>query len=152
MLTSLSEIWFFVFNKDKTPKPRAPLAYASSNSHLSSKAMTCERCRWGKESAVDAVQAHAAAWAAANHSDSSGSGNHFHELSSGGTASQPGVLSSLSKNGFGYAKGTPSEQATTCPTAGGYEGSQSSMPDRQLYHIDVYTPDPEFGVAPGGRA
>ncbi len=76
-----------------------------------------------KESAADAVQAHAAAWAAANHSDTSSSGNHFHELSSGGTASQPGVLSSLSKNVFGYAKGAPSEQATTCPTAGGYEGT-----------------------------
>ncbi len=105
-----------------------------------------------KESAADAVQAHAAAWAAAIHSDTSSSGNHFHELSSGGTASQPGVLSSLSKNVFGYAKGAPSEQATTCPTAGGYEGSQSSLPERQLYHIDLYTPDPEIGVAPGGRA
>ena len=31
----------------------------------------------GKESAADAVQAHAAAWAAANHSDTSSSGNHF---------------------------------------------------------------------------
>ncbi len=92
-----------------------------------------------KESAADAVQAHAAAWAAANHSDSSGSGNHFHELSSGGTASQPGVLSSLYKDVFGYAKGAPSEQSTTCPTAGGHEGSQSSMPERQLYHIDLYT-------------
>ena len=105
-----------------------------------------------EESAADAVQAHAAAWAAANHSDSSGEGNHIHELSSGGTASQPGVLSSLSKNVFGYAKGAPSEQATTCPTAGGYEGSQSSLPERQLYHIDLYTPEPEFGVTPGGRA
>ena len=26
------------------------------------------------------------------------------------------------------------------------------MPERQLYHIDLYTPDPEFGVTPGGRA
>ena len=101
--------------------------------------MECERCRGKKESAADAVQAHAAAWAAANNSDTSSSGNHFHELSYGGTASQPGVLSSLSKNAFGYAKATPSEQATTCPTAGGYEGSQSSMPERQLYHIDLYT-------------
>ncbi len=57
-----------------------------------------------EESAADAVQAHAAAWAAANHSDTSSSGNHFHELSSGGTASQPGVLSSLPKKAFGYAK------------------------------------------------
>jgi hypothetical protein len=105
-----------------------------------------------KESAAGAVQAHAAAWAAANHSDTSSSGNQFHELSSGGKASQPGVLTSLSRNVFRYARATPSEQATTCPTAGGYEGSQSSMPERQLFHIDLCNHDPELGVAPGGRA
>ncbi len=96
-----------------------------------------------KESAAEAAQAHARDWAA-NKSDTSSSGNvFFHEISSGGAgASQPGVMSSLSKNVFGYAKATPSEP-TTAPTAGGYEGSHSSLPERHLYHMELYTPDPE---------
>jgi hypothetical protein len=105
-----------------------------------------------KESAAEAAQALARDWAASK-SDTSSSGNvFFHEISSGGTgASQPGVRSSLS-NVFGYAKATPSEP-TTAPTAGGYEGSQSSPPSRHLYHMDLYTPVPEgFGILPDGRA
>ncbi len=101
-----------------------------------------------KDNATIAIQAKAAAWAAAHPSDSSGSGHNFHELSSGGTSSQPGILNSLSKNVFGYTKGAHSEQATTCPTAGGCEGSQTSNPERELFHIDLYTPAPEFGVTP----
>ncbi len=53
---------------------------------------------------------------------------------------------------FGYAKATPSEP-TTAPTAGGYEGSQSFLASRHLYHMDLYNLDPEgFGVLPDGRA
>ncbi len=106
-----------------------------------------------KESAAEAAQALARDWAA-NKSETSSSGNAlYYDISSGGTgASQPGVLSSLSKNVFGYAKATPSEP-TTAPTAGGYEGSQSSLPSRHLYHMDLYTPDPEgLGVVLGGPA
>ncbi len=103
-----------------------------------------------KENAATAAQAHAAAWSAAHQSDSSGEGNHFHELSSSGAGSQPGGV----RNTFGYTKGAHSEQATTCPTAGGYEGSQASFRERELFHIDLtnYNTNPELGVTPDGRA
>ena len=94
---------------------------------------------------------------AINNGSSSGDGNHFHELSYSGANSQPGIFTSLSRNVFGYSKATPSEQQTSCPTAAGCEGSQSSNPDRSLpekfLYMDFYNPDPEFsGVSPDGRA
>ncbi len=103
-----------------------------------------------KESAAEAAQALARDWAA-NKSETSSSGNAlYYDISSGGTgASQPGLLNSLSKNVFGYSKAPPSD-LTTAPTAGGYEGSQSSLPSRQLYHMDLY--DPEGIVKPTGAA
>jgi hypothetical protein len=103
-----------------------------------------------KENAATAAQAHAAAWSAAQRSDSSGEGNHFHELSSSGTGSQPGGV----RNTFGYTKGAHSDQATTCPTAGGHEGSQASFRERELFHIDLtnYNANPELGITPDGRA
>ena len=91
-----------------------------------------------KESAAEAAQAPARDWAAIK-SDSSSGDALYYDISSGGTgASQPGLLSSLSKNVFGYSKAPPSE-LTTAPTAGGYEGSHSSLPSRQLYYMDLYT-------------
>ena len=51
-----------------------------------------------------------------------------------------------------WCQGAHSEQATTCPTAGGYEGSQASFPERELFHIDLYNSNPGLGVTPDGRA
>ncbi len=95
-----------------------------------------------KEASAHSAQARASAWAAAHPvSSSSGEGNQFQELSSGGTgASQPGRLESLAltKNFLGYVKGAPSEPTTTCDTAGGHGGSESSVSDnRFLFPFDL---------------
>ncbi len=90
-----------------------------------------------------AAQARACAWAAAHPSSSSGEGNHFQEPSSGGSAgrlAQPGRLESLAhlQDSVGYVKGAPSEPTTTCETAGGHGGSESSASDnRFLFPIDL---------------
>ncbi len=92
-----------------------------------------------------AAQARACAWAAAHPSSSSGEGNQFHEPSSEGSAGQPapvqpGRLESLAhiQDSVGYVKGSPSEPTTTCETAVGHGGSESSASDnRFLFPIDL---------------
>mgnify|MGYP000084542507 CR=1 FL=1 len=107
-----------------------------------------------REASALSAQARASAWAAAHPvSSSSGEGNHFQELSSGGTAgrlAQPGRLESLahSQDSVGYVKGAPSEPTTTCDTAGGHGGSESSASDnRFLFPIDLTSRNQEKSLA-----
>ena len=76
-----------------------------------------------KDASAHSAQARASAWAAAHPvSSSSGEGNHFQELSSGGAgASQPGRLESLAltKNFLGYVKGAlPNQRPHATPQEG----------------------------------
>ena len=100
-----------------------------------------------KESASETALAHARHWTA-NKSDAGSSGNaNYHDISSGGSASQPGVLASLAMNVFGY-RGAPSDTTTAAPTAAGYDGSQASLPFRSRFPINLYDPEASDLLAP----
>ena len=82
-----------------------------------------------KESAAEVTQARAAALAAAHPGSSlSGEETNFHEFSSGGT-------------GASYAKGVPSDQATTCNTAGGTEAAKALCPMTAFSFPSTHRPE-----------
>ena len=106
---------------------------------------------WESDTASQLVLANARSWAIHGGDDSSGgNGSYATVPSTSSTASQHGLLASLTAGATQFVlgrKGAISDAATSAPAVTGYDGSQASMPSRSLFPINLYDLDPTDGAS-----